>query len=129
MGRQPGLRPSPRGVAARARRCRDTRGRTVIQKRVPAAPTIFVVAAAAWAATGSWMAPVSAVGTLVAVAALMERASQRRPEEITSSAERDRTHRGRTGSYVWQQLVSPVCLGAGSCTILARMQYDGAADE
>jgi hypothetical protein len=101
----------------------------VIREEVPAAPSAFVVAAVVWAVTGSWIASASAVGSLVAVAALRARASHGGLGDITSSAELDRTHRGRAGSYVCQRAVSLVCLGAGSCAILARMRYDGAAGE
>ncbi|WP_435768753.1 hypothetical protein [Nocardioides sp. SYSU DS0651] len=74
------------------------------------------------------MAPAAAAITLAAVGVLVERASLRGVRDITF-ARHDAAQRGRAGSLVGEQMTTPVCLGIGSCAILARMQYDGAAVE
>ncbi|NYG57846.1 hypothetical protein BJ980_000769 [Nocardioides daedukensis] len=100
----------------------------MIRGRVPAAPATFAMAAVAWAATGSWMAPTAATITVAAVAVLVERASLRGVRDVTSAGH-DAAQRGRTGSLVGEQMTTLMCLGIGSCAILARMQYDGVAVE
>lgn len=96
----------------------------MIGDRLLTAPVTFAVTAGAWAMTGSWIAPVSAAVTLVAVSALMGRANLRAPRELTSGGDCD-THRIPAGSDVGRQTFGLLCLGVGSCSILARLQLDG----
>jgi hypothetical protein len=61
---------------------------------------------------------------MVAVVALVEGVSLRAPRDLTSGGD-DGAHWMPAGSDVGRQAVWLLCLGVGSCSILARLQHDG----